>query len=137
MANLKPYTVVAYDEDSTQINSFHVMATNGLHAFSVAANENPGRNLMMVVAADGHIEEDHGLAYPGACLVDSATVLEQTDVFGPSEDSGSVPAAENCTGCMWCGLKQPDSTADRCGLCESECSAVVLHPIMTQPQAAF
>lgn len=137
MAVLKPFTVVAYDEDSTQINSFHVMAANGIHAFSVAANENPGRNLMMVVAADGHIQEGHGLTYPGACLVDSATVLEQTDVFGPSNDNGSMSAAEERPGCMWCGLKPPGSTDDRCGLCESECSAVVFHPSTMQSQAAL
>lgn len=76
---MNKFTVIAVDEQTGQITSDFVEAHNRTHAFYVAAEERP--SLTFVVALDGHVMEGNGLDFPGQCMVDAETVLEQTDVF--------------------------------------------------------
>lgn len=82
----RPFTVIAFCEETGQSVCDHVMANNGIHAFWVAAQDRP--TLTMVVAIPGHLSEGAGdLVFPGQGVVDAATVLEQPEVFGPIGES--------------------------------------------------
>lgn len=81
---LKPFTVIGYNEDNGQSVCEHVMANNGIHAFWVAAQAKP--TLTMVVSMSGHLTEGAGeVIFPGEGVVDAATILDQPEVFGPDE----------------------------------------------------
>lgn len=77
-----PFTVICFDEDTRQINCFHVHATEPIKAFAAAVKQHPSRDLSFVVALPGHQSEGDALTFPGEGLVCAETVREQPDVFG-------------------------------------------------------
>lgn len=77
---MQKFTVIAINEASGQIVSYHVLADHAQNAFASAAAMH--ENLTLVVALPGWQEEDKGVHFPGESSVDSATVLGQPEVFG-------------------------------------------------------
>ena len=80
---LKPFTVICFDNNTSQICAYHVMAKDGQHAFGVTATT-PGMNcdLLFVTSVDGHLKELEGIYFPSEKLVDSQTIISQPEVFG-------------------------------------------------------
>ncbi len=80
------WTVIGYYESNGQSVCHHVDARNGLHAFYVLAEQAP--SLTMVAALPGHLIEGAGeIVFPGDGPVDAETILQQPEVFGPSDES--------------------------------------------------
>ena len=78
----KPFTVIGFDPDSYQIVCVHVLAADGLQAFTAAAHQYEDCGLEFVSAHPGHLHEDTDVFFPGEGLVDGETVLAQPEVFG-------------------------------------------------------
>lgn len=81
---MKPYSVIGFYTDNGQIFCFHVEAETSMQAFAVCArhiNEDSGASAEFVVCIAGHPSDDGTLEFPGECVVDVETVLEQPDVF--------------------------------------------------------
>jgi hypothetical protein len=76
----EPYTVLGFDRATGNLFSRCVMAADGLKAFACAADS---EGLEMVASIPGRMTEDDLLTFPGDSLVDSETIRDQPDVFGP------------------------------------------------------
>lgn len=91
----KPFTVIGFYADNFQIFCHHVMADDNSNAFAVASADHSDVELQFVVALPGHqFEGDDTLGFPGECLVNSDTVLEQPDVFGTSAGRDTPEVAQ-------------------------------------------
>lgn len=76
----KKFTVVGFNEDNGQIVCLHVQASDGDHAFWLAAKINS--TLSAVVALPGHLSEVTGeLTFPGESVVDAETITTQPEVY--------------------------------------------------------
>jgi hypothetical protein len=89
---MKDFTVIASVADEGTLVVRHVLATDSFHAFGVVANEekdkgDSGLRLEFLVALDGRQMEGETFALPGEGIVSAETVIEQDDVFGPSDQS--------------------------------------------------
>lgn len=82
MDGLLPFTVICFDEENGQINSFHVEAKSGIESFGKAVSEAPERSLVFVAALPGHLKEGEDVTFPGESLVYAITVSDQPEVFG-------------------------------------------------------
>lgn len=76
----QPFTVILLADDTQQIICEHVMATSGLHAFSVAIQErenngSPTDELLSVCSFPGHLTEDETIWFAGTHAVDSDDLL--------------------------------------------------------------
>lgn len=92
--SVKEFTVIASVAMEGTLVVRHVLATNSYHAFSVVANEekdkgDDGLQLEFLVALDGKQHDGETFSLPGEGIVCAETVLEQEDVFGPSESISS------------------------------------------------
>jgi hypothetical protein len=77
----QPYTVIGFHTNNAQIFSEHVMAKNRIHAFSVCAVKEGFANSEFVCSLNGHEKEGGNIDFSGSALVDTDTVLEQSEVF--------------------------------------------------------
>ena len=88
---LKPFTVVSYSEVTGMIFKDQVHARDGIHAFAVvAANERADNAVTFVCSIAGHLSEGEGIDFPGEGVVDSDTVIQQSDVFGDGGITGAI-----------------------------------------------
>ena len=78
---INPYTVIGIHAQNAQIFSEFVMANNRTHAFSVCASKEEFQDAEFVCSIDGHAKEGENINFPGAALVHTDTVLEQSEVF--------------------------------------------------------
>ena len=78
---MKKFTVISFCEESGQTMSDYVVAKDIENAFA-SASALRDYGFEMVVALSGWQSESKVLAFPGEGVVDSDTILEQTDVFG-------------------------------------------------------
>jgi hypothetical protein len=85
---MKHFTVIGYYESSGQTFAHHVLAHYPSGAFTAAAQVGEQEHgpdaddVVFVVALKGHHQEGAELFFPGEGVVDSATVLDQPEVFG-------------------------------------------------------
>lgn len=79
------FTIISNDEDDGRFRISYVMAENGYHGFGIVAKQYENTELAFLMALKGHKEDDKDFDFPGEGVVYSPTVLEQNDVFGPTE----------------------------------------------------
>lgn len=79
---LSKYTVIGIDPESGQIIRHHVKAKSNSEAFYIVAKVS---SVDLVAAFDGWISEGSGVEFAGSAIVDSETVLSQSDVFSGAE----------------------------------------------------
>jgi hypothetical protein len=89
----KPFTVLGNRQGTGKLIAWHVVARDGLHAFSVVAADH--KCVEFSAAIPGYLSEADGtLTFPGSALVDAETVLEQPDVFsGAGVDHASASSS--------------------------------------------
>lgn len=78
---MRPFTVIYIHTEHGQICADHVLADNGMAAFHVVAMDYPDGDIDFVAVLEGDFAEGENIHFPGNSLVDSATVLEQPEVF--------------------------------------------------------
>ncbi|MEM8515089.1 hypothetical protein RCH14_004449 [Massilia sp. MP_M2] len=85
-----PFTVIGHDEYERTLFIEHVVATDGLNAFAVAASKYPEAEFS--VAIEGTLtEEGNVLTLPGEGLVPSGVILTSPDVFGTAQEANDGP----------------------------------------------
>jgi hypothetical protein len=85
-----PYTVIGHDEYERTLFIEHVVATDGLNAFAVAAAKHPDAEF--AVAIEGTLTEaGNVLTLPGEGLVPSGVILTSPDVFGTAQKANDGP----------------------------------------------
>lgn len=77
----KPYTVIGIYAHNAQIFSEFVLAENRMSSFTVCAGNEEYIDAEFVCSIDGHVKEGETIDFAGTALVDTDTVLEQSDVF--------------------------------------------------------
>lgn len=80
---MKKFTVVGFYEETRQIFSHHVHAENSKAAFVVVSKMHS--DAVFVAVLDGFQNEERGIDFPGAEVVDAETVLSQAGVFGTGD----------------------------------------------------
>jgi hypothetical protein len=88
----QPYTVIGHNEYDRKLFIEHVIATDGLNAFAVAATRQPEAEFSVAIAG-ALTEQDNVLTLPGEGLVPSGVVLTDPEVFG-KVNTGTDPANE-------------------------------------------
>ena len=78
---LKPFTVVSYSEVTGMIFKDQVHARDG---------ERADNAVTFVCSIAGHLSEGEGIDFPGEGVVDSDTVIQQSDVFGDGGITGAI-----------------------------------------------
>jgi hypothetical protein len=82
---MKEFTVIASVANNGELKVFPARATDPYHAFGVVARrEQKNFDLEFLVALPGKQVVGKDFELPGEGIVCMETVLEQSDVFGPS-----------------------------------------------------
>lgn len=81
-----PYTVVGFMSRTGGLVCEHLLASSGLNAFARAAATD---GMEMVAALAGRFTENDLLTFPGEGVVDSETIRDQPEVFGPVPEEGA------------------------------------------------
>lgn len=83
---MNEYTVIASVAATGKLMVFYARATNGFHAIGVVAKREAANcELEFHVAIEGRHADGQLITLPGSGSVDTETVLERQDFFGPAE----------------------------------------------------